>query len=131
MKLYTKCKHCKNELKCSSLAGTRVEFAMQKWEKKDLKCNSCETKNEYHVDELYAKPSRIAEILAGLIFIVGTPLVFLFLSPIVLRGGAFAVFIISGLFLVPVIVFGIIKKQDQIRVKAFNRSKLKGRIHNI
>ena len=132
MKVYGKCPQCDNEIGYSTSANTRVEFAMQDGETKKLTCKNCGQTKEFHVDELYTKESSLAKIGAGLIFLIGTPLMFLFVSPIFSGSrNHYVIFIVGGFLLVPVIAYGIIKKQDQVRVSSFNRKKLKGRIHNI
>jgi len=132
MKVYGKCKNCKTEIGYSTGANTRVEFAMQDGEKKTLNCKNCRTNTEFHIDELFTKKSKIAQIIAGLIFLTGTPLMFFFVNPIFTGSrNHYVIYIVGGFLLVPVIAYGIIKKQDQTRVNSFNRSKLKGRIHNI
>ena len=132
MKIYGKCKNCKTEIGYSTSVNTRVEFAMQNGERKSLNCTNCGTKTEFHVDELFTKESKIAQIGAGLIFLIGTPFIFFVLNPIFSGSrNHYVIYIVGGFLLVPVIAYGIIKKQDQTRVSSFNRSKLKGRIHNI
>ena len=131
MKVYVKCPKCENELGYSTNANTRVEFAMQDGENKKLTCKNCGRTTDFHVDELNAKESNLAKIGAGLIFLIGTPLMFLFVSPIFTGSrNHYIIFIVGGFLLVPVVAYGIIKKQDQVRVSSFNRKKLKGRIHN-
>ncbi|WP_310993127.1 hypothetical protein [Aequorivita marina] len=132
MKIYGKCKNCQNEIQYSTSANTRVEFAMQDGENKTLNCKNCGIKTEFHVDELFTKESKIAQIGAGLIFFIGTPLMFLFVNPIFTGSrNHYVIYIVGGFLLVPIIAYGIIKKQDQTRMNSFNRRKLKGRIHNI
>lgn len=132
MKVYGKCKKCKLEIGFSTNANTRVEFAMQDGENKTLTCKNCGIKTEFIVDELYAKESKIAEIGAGLIFLIGTPIMFFFVSPVFMQSKShYVIYVVGGFLLIPVIIYGVIKQQDRIRVNSFNRSKLKGRIHNI
>ena len=132
MKVYGNCKKCKQEIGYSTTANTRVEFAMQDGENKTLTCKNCGIKTEFSVDELYAKESKIAQIGAGLIFLVGTPIMFFFVSPVFMQSGSnYVIYVVGGFLLIPVIIYGVIKQQDRIRVNSFNRSKLKGRIHNI
>ena len=132
MKVYGKCQKCKTDIGRSTHMNTRVEFAMQNGEQIVLDCKKCGIKTEFMVDELYAKESKIAHISAGLIFLIGTPLVFFFVNPIYTGSHShYVIYVFGGFLLVPVIVFGLIKKQDQERVNSFNRSKLKGRIRNI
>ena len=132
MKVYGKCQKCKTEIGYSTSANTRVEFAMQNGENKTLTCKNCGTKMEFQVDDLYAKESKIAQIGAGLIFLIGTPLMFFFINPIFTGSrNHYVIYFVGGFLLVPVIAYGIIKKQDQTRVSSFNRRKHKGRTHNI
>ena len=132
MKVYGKCKNCKKEIGYSTSANTRIEFAIQGGEKKTLNCKNCGLKTAFEVDELYTKDSKIAQIGAGVILLIGTPLMFLFVNPVFTGSrNHYVIYIVGGFLLIPVIAYGIIKKQDQIRVNSFNRSKLKGRIHNI
>ncbi len=110
-----------------------LEWSLRcKTENKKLTCKKCGRTTDFHVDELNAKESNLAKIGAGLIFLIGTPLMFLFVSPIFTGSrNHYVIFIVGGFLLVPVVAYGIIKKQDQVRVSSFNRKKLKGRIHNI
>ena len=132
MKVNGTCKKCKNEVGYSTNANTRIEFAMQEGETITLNCEKCRSKKPFHVDELYAKESKIAQIGAGLIFLIGTPLMIFFVKPTFLgSSNHYVAYIVGGFLLVPVIAYGVIKKQDQTRVNSFNQRKLKGRINNI
>lgn len=132
MKVYGKCSKCKNEIAYKTDANTRVEFAMKDGEIKKLNCKNCGTNKEFHVDELFAKHSKIAQLSAGLIFLVGTPLVFFHVNPVFTGSrNHYVIYIIAGFLLVPVFAFAVINKQDQTRVSDFNKRKLKGRIHNV
>lgn len=132
MKVYGKCKNCKNETSFSTSAHTRVEFAMHHWESKKIKCRDCSGSNLFHVDELIAKPSKMAQILASFIFFIGTPLFYFLINPIFTGSrNHYVIYIIGGFLLIPVFAYAVINKQDQTRVSDFNRRKLKGRIHNI
>lgn len=132
MKVFGKCKNCSQEIFCSTAANTRVEFAMKDGEYKEIECKNCKTKNKLHVDQLYAKPSKIAQLIAGLIFLIGTPLCFLLINPIFESSrNHYVIYIVGGFLLIPVFAYAVINKQDLNRVSSFNRRKLKGRIHNI
>jgi len=131
MKVYGKCKNCQHEIGYTTNANTRVEFAMQVGEMKTLKCKNCGIQAGFHVDELYTKESKIAQIGASIIFLIGTPLMVFFVFPIFAGSrNHYVIYFIGGFLLLPVVVYGIIKKEDQTRVNSFNRRKLKGRIHN-
>jgi hypothetical protein len=108
--------------------GTRVDLAREKGEYLELTCKQCGSAPKYHVDELKAKPSRLAHIVALVIFLVGTPLMFMVLrEPLQRTAWLYALAAIVGLLLVPVTVYGLIMKDDRTRVSTFNRHKLKGR----
>ena len=132
MKVYGKCENCSNEIVYSTSANTRVEFAMKEGDSKDLECLECGTISQIQVDQLTAKPSKIAQIGAGLIFLLGTPLAF-FIASSFFSGvtNHYVIYVVGGFLLVPVYVYIIINKQDQTRVSDFNRRKLKGRVHNL
>ncbi|WP_298489455.1 hypothetical protein [uncultured Maribacter sp.] len=132
MRVYGKCNNCKSYIGYSTDANTRVEFAMQDGENKKLTCKKCGRTTDFHVDELSAKESNLAKIGAGLIFLIGTPLIFFLVSPVFTGSrNHYVIFIVGGFLLVPVVAYSIINKQDQVRVSSFNRKKLKGRIHNV
>lgn len=124
MKVYGKCKSCKNEIGYRTNAYTRVEFAMQDGETKKMNCKNCGTNTEFHVDELYAQPSKMPYLIVGLtiLTIVTITLYYIFFSD------SKYVILVFGL---PLAIYLILTKQDQTRVSDFNRRKLKGRTHNI
>ena len=132
MKVYGKCQNCSNEIGYSTSVNTRVEFAMKEGDFKELKCLECNTISEVNVDLLYAKQSKTAQIGAGLIFLIGTPLAFLIASSVFTgTTNHYVIYIVGGFLLVPVYIYIIINKQDQTRVSDFNRRKVKGRVHNL
>ena len=126
MKLFAICPKCKQEIDFKSKLKTRAEFALKEGETKSLICESCETENSFKVDELTAKKSNIALIVAGLLFLIGIPFVIYYLSHFVLKiGGLYATLTIVGFLLIPVIVYKMIQTNEKIRVNRFNFSKLK------
>ena len=124
MKVYGKCKNCKNEIGYRTDANTRVEFAMQDGETKKMNCKNCGSDTNFHVDELFAKRSNMPFLMValGVLLLVIITLYFLFFS------NSKYVIIAFGL---PFAVYFILAKQDQKRVSDFNKRKLKGRTHNI
>lgn len=132
MKVYGVCKNCKKELSYATSASTRVEFAMQDGESKTLNCNNCGTNSKFHVDDLKAKHSKLAQLSGGLILLIGTPIVFFILNPIFTGSRShYSIYAVGGFLLIPILTYAAVNKQDQIRVSSFNNRKLKGRIHNI
>ena len=111
MKVYGKCKSCKTEIAYRTDSNTRVEFAMRDGETKKINCKNCGANTEFHVDELYAKHSKFAEIVAGLILLVGTPLVFFLVNPIFTNSrNHYVIYVIGGFLLVPVFAFAVINQ---------------------
>ncbi|MCF1191804.1 hypothetical protein LRR18_09415 [Mangrovimonas sp. AS39] len=132
MKVFGKCQSCQSEIPFITQAYTRVEFAMRIGEFVTLKCKSCKTETKFHVDELFANPSKLAQISSGLVLLIGTPLIFLVVNPFLKTGTShYLIYSVGGFLLIPVFIYAILNRQDQNRVSNFNRRKLKGRIHNI
>lgn len=127
MKVYCKCNNCKEEYGFLAFTNTRVEFAMQYGDYKEFTCKHCATMNKRHVNDFYAKPSKIAFIVASLVFLVGTPLLFFVIIPAMASTSAHKVYFIGGIILLPVFIYGLMLKQDRNRVNSFNRHQLKER----
>ncbi|MFH4964966.1 hypothetical protein V8G69_08180 [Gaetbulibacter sp. M235] len=126
MKLFAVCPKCKNEISFNSIHKTRVEFAMNDGETKTLNCKICEYKNTFKINELYAKESKIAQIIAGLIFFIGTPFLLFYAKTILIKMGTLKLTLIIGSFmLIPALIYKTILKEDRIRVNTFNRGRLK------
>jgi hypothetical protein len=121
MRISTECKKCSKVINTFTSASDRVELARMKGEKFKMKCKYCNSEEEYHVDDFEAEKSKLAMIMALLIFIIGTPLVIIFFKDILLR---YSYLIISGLVLIPGIIYGLIMKTHRERVYAFNSHKL-------
>ena len=100
---------------------------MSEGEIKKIQCKNCGTTFELFVNDINAKKSNLASLVAGLIFLLGTPLIVFLLKDFLLEiRGPYSVLVISGFFLVPSIIYFIILKDDGKRVSAFNRLKIKG-----
>lgn len=125
MRVYGKCKSCKAENHYWTSANTRVEFAMQDGEYIRLICKNCGTDTKFHVDDLYAKDSKIARITAGLIFLIGTPIVLFFVFPLFSGSRShYVIYAIGSILLIPGIAYGIIQKQEYLRISSFNHRRL-------
>ncbi|MGK0448972.1 MAG: hypothetical protein ACJA2M_002774 [Polaribacter sp.] len=121
MKIYGKCQNCKNEVSTSTYMNTRIELKMQIGETKVIKCKACDSETKFYINKLYAKESKLAQFLAGFIFLIGTPLVFFMVgSTLAESRGHYIWLVVGGFLIVPVTVYSIIKKQDQLRVNSFN-----------
>ena len=114
MKVYTKCKHCAKEIPYSTEAADRVEFAMREGEENLLVCKNCNRRYNYEPNDFYAKPSKIGQIVALIILILGVPaLIYAF------AGRDYI--IIGGYLLIPWTVYAIITQQDRSRVSSLNQ----------
>ena len=123
MKLYLKCPSCKYENSFKSDVATRVEYTMKNGKTKELNCKECHKKTTIHINRIYAKESKLAYLLAGSIFLIGSIIVLIFWSKFLINShssfGSYAV----GLFLiVPVWVYVVIHNQNLMRIRTFNRA---------
>lgn len=127
MKVYGKCDKCSHEIVFHTTAQTRVELAMQHDEHILLTCNNCRFEKKFHVNNIYTKPSIFLHLIAGLVFLIGTPLLFILIFPILSKSNInnYVVYAIGGILIVPFYIYKILKQQDQRRVNSFNRYKLK------
>ncbi|MBP0904464.1 hypothetical protein [Mariniflexile gromovii] len=122
MKLFAKCSKCKHEISFSSNHKTRVEFAMYEGKIKTLICDICGNKNSFKVNDIFAKESKLAFIIAGIVFLIGTPILIYYLPIFILKyGGLYTSLGAGGLLLIPGFIYSNILKEDRIRVNTFNR----------
>lgn len=128
MKLITTCINCKHELKIRTYAQDRVQLARQKGDQIELTCSYCNATQKYPVDEFSAVPNRLLQAIAPVSFLIGTPLIIWLIWDVIWRLTlSYAILVASGLFLLPVIIYGLILKNDRTRVNAFNRHRFRGR----
>lgn len=123
MKLYTKCTNCKSDISFWTWTSDRVGFKKSNGDYISLTCKNCNQNTKYHIDDVKAKESKLAYIIALLIFLAGTPILFLFLWDYMFMTNN--IYTILGLvipLIVPSLIFGIITKNDRQRVRLFNRS---------
>ena len=126
MKLYTNCHNCKKEIRFSIWTSDRVELSNSKGDKINLTCKHCGQKGLYHVNEIKATESKIGQIIALVIFIVGTPLTLLFVGDYIFQfNSVYGAAALGGLIGVPLIVYSIIDKDQRKRVRQFNNYKIK------
>lgn len=121
MKLYTRCKSCGEEISFYSDVNDRAELEMRKGKEFFLTCKSCHAKHKYHVNDFQASKSVVQKLSsAGVALLLAAGIIFA-------EFFAFSMGVIfyGTVFLVPVIAFGIINKQQQTRLNAFNRYRVK------
>lgn len=126
MILQTQCKHCNKTIRFHSFATDRLELSkLERIMNIELKCRHCKIKDKYHINDIHAK-SKVLQILALAIFIIGTPITFMLIKDYLLnvRGG-YATLTIAGFLLVPITIFMIINKEVQTAQSRFNLSRIK------
>lgn len=127
MNLITTCENCKQELRIWTFAQDRVELARQKGDQIALTCKKCSSTSKYPVDDFSAVPNRFLQSIALLTFLMGTPLIIWLIWDVIWNlTMSYLILVASGLFLIPVIIYGLILKNDRLRVNSFNRHRFKG-----
>lgn len=125
MRIYTQCTNCSEEISYKTRAKTRVDLVMQEGEQISIECWNCSQQQERVPNDFVAKPEKLAQWVAGFIFLFGTiGLVFFFLPIFELRGGIFWTLVVGALVLTPLSAWHAINKQDRERVNVFNRNRL-------
>lgn len=122
MRLYIKCSYCKTEISFWTWLSDRVDLKMKHGEKIGLKCKNCNSTKKYFINDLKAKKSMIALITALIIFIVGTPIALMLLWDYIWQTGLYGAFGLILIIGIPSSIYMIINKNDQDRVRFFNRS---------
>ena len=123
MKLYAVCNKCKSDISFWTWNSNRTDFKKSNNDWITLSCKKCNHKAKYEIDTIYARESKVALIIGLIIFLVGTPLLFIFLWDYLFHTNN--VYIILGLvipLIVPSLIYGIISKNDLQKVRNFNRS---------
>jgi len=125
MKLYTNCHNCKKEIRFSSWESDRVELSKSKGDKIELTCKNCGRKDLYHVNRIKATESKFAQIIGLIIFLVGTPLVFLWIWDYIFQSDY--IYVIAGLIGmigVPFMIYSVIEREQRKKVRQFNNYKI-------
>ena len=123
MILFTNCKSCKSEISFRKLFSDRVEFKKLVGDSLELTCKSCNKTDKYRTDNVKAKESKLALLIAFLIFLIGTPILLLFLWDYFFKVNYF--YAMLGLFLpltIPSTIYLIINRNERLKVRLFNRS---------
>lgn len=123
MKIYTRCEKCKSEISFSTWETDRVGLKMSKGNSINLMCKKCNFCGNYEIDDFKAKESKIAHLIALVVFLIGTPILFVLLWDKLFRtNNIYAIFGLVMPLIIPSIIFGIISKNDRLRVSRFNRN---------
>ena len=123
MKLYAVCIKCKSDIPFWTWNVHRTDFKKSNNEWITLNCKKCNHKDKYHIDTISARESKVALISGLTIFLVGTPLLFIFLwDYLFTTNNIYTIFGLVAPLIIPSLIYGIISKNDLQRVRNFNRS---------
>lgn len=123
MKVYTRCSGCKSIVSFWTWESDRVGLKMSKGNSVDLTCKRCNFSGKYVIDDFKAKESKIAHLIALLVFFVGTPILLVLLwDKMFMTNYIYSIFILVIPIIIPSFIFGIIHRNDRLRVMSFNRS---------
>ncbi len=122
MRLFTKCKSCNNEILFRNSSNTRVELEMEKGENIALMCPHCNNNSNYLVNEIYTKKSKILRISGPLLFLIGTPILAVWMYYNIPKEAIFhfKTGFMFGLLGVPLAASQILANRDRLRVSSFN-----------
>ena len=127
MILQATCQSCQNKIEKTFVVGDRVGLAKDYGESQVFTCVACSSDHNYHVDELVAiRNTRRNYILLGIA--VGLSLIFSFIFSFVFNTSniiGFMIYITCSLS--PFVLLLGYLKFDTEQLRAFNKTKLKGR----
>jgi len=125
MRLYTNCNNCKKEIRFSSWESDRVELSKSKGNNIELTCSNCQHQDFYHVNRINAIESKIAQIIGLTIFLVGTPLMFLWIWDYMIQFTY--IYVIAGLvgiIGVPFMIYSVFEREQRKKIRQFNNYKI-------
>lgn len=121
MKLVANCKHCREEVSVRKSATDRGELAKEEGDQLLLECGKCSKKDTYHVNEIRAQESKTVAVSALLVFVFGTAIIGYELKAyFFLPNNPYSAISIGGMLLIPVVVYGLLIKQERDQVSLFN-----------
>lgn len=112
-------------IRFSSWESDRVELSKSKGAKIELICKNCGLKDIYHVNRIKATENKIAQIIGLTIFLVGTPMVILWIWDYIFRFTY--IYVIAGLIGmigVPFMIYSAIEREQRKKVRQFNNYKI-------
>ena len=126
MRLLARCHRCGGPLPFSTPAADRAELSRIHGSHIDLTCRKCGHKDLYSVNELQAVENKLLRILALILFLGGTPLLwFLILK---YAGSSRNIYFYAGLIAlsgIPLAVFSILLKEQGKKIRRFNRFQIR------
>ena len=79
----------------------------------------------YHVNRIIASESKIAKIIGLIIFLVGTPLMFLWIWDYIFQSAyVYVIAGLIGLIGIPSMIYSIIEKEQKNKIRLFNNCKI-------
>jgi hypothetical protein len=101
----------------------RIDFKKSNKDFINLTCKKCKQTDRYNIDNVKAKESNTAQIIALSIFLIGTPVLLIFLWDYIFKiNNIYAILILILPLIVPSLIYSIIIKNDRQRVRLFNVS---------
>jgi len=120
MKLCIICKKCDSPNCFNYMVNDRVELSMKKGESFMLRCKKCDFEKEYHVNEVFAKPNIVLNLIIFLIVLLSTVFLGIFLFKNYWEYSIYMVFLIPMTMAIPsMIYFTYIKSQNK-KIRTFN-----------
>lgn len=123
MKIYSPCQKCNEELSAKTLYDTRGEHAMRKGEVLELRCMTCNTDNNIHIDDFTARESREIKMFALSAFLITLALAVLIFFWLLYEKDVVVVW--YGMFGIPFLIYGSLLAYDRNSVSTFNRLYVK------
>lgn len=110
-----------------TLASDRVEFALRDGDEQIYFCKACGHEDKYHVDSFTAAPNKLIQVVASIVFLIGTPIgIYLLWDIIWAMTYSYAILGVAASGLIPIAIYMLLLRDDRRRVSAFNNHKLKG-----
>lgn len=95
---------------------------MQEGKSSTFICKHCGKRNVVDNFDYYAKESKIISLIAFLILIIGTPAIFFYFKDYILSSkNSYNALTMASMLIIPSIVFVLLKKEENNRIKTFNR----------
>ena len=114
MKLYIECSDCKKNISFWTWSSDRIDLKMKHGDKIKLKCKNCNSTRKYYIDNLKAKKSKVALLLALIIFVIGTPISLILLWNYVRQSGLYSALGLIFIISIPSSIYGIINKNEKL-----------------
>ncbi len=124
MKLNVRCKNCRSDIYFRALAKDRFQLAKRKGEQISLTCESCGTRKDYNPNDVTAEEKKTIGLMAVLIFVVGTAVLFVIIWKYVWRlNDPFAISGFVAILTIPFLIYQGISTTHSERVRYFNAKR--------